>query len=108
MWDLPDAPDEVAIHDTHVGNFELIVELPPIEPVAGRNINGSYEPVVDETVISLVEIDEELAEDDDIDETVDEYEDTEDVDDIDEEDDDEDSERGTNQQVFVETSEEDE
>ena len=87
VWDLPDAPEQEIVVDSHIGNFELVIDLPQVDPIAYHMTEAIDESVVDETVILLCEEDAEFPDEHETDDTADDYEesassgDTEDVDD---------------------------
>ena len=70
VWDLPSDSEPVSEDvETYSGQFELVVDLPPLENIEYHRSEAQPVPVLDDNVISLVETDEEFNDDDDIDDT---------------------------------------
>ena len=73
VWDIPDAPNQNINLEDLGEKFELVVDLPSVDSISYRRSEATSEVVVDHNVVSLVETDDELADDRETDDTITDY-----------------------------------
>ena len=73
IQDIPDALDQNINLLNVVENLELVVDLPNVDSISYRRSEATSEVIVDHNVVSLVETDDELADDRETDDTITDY-----------------------------------